>query len=141
MLDIKLWFKVLKHITNIIINLNKMYHRIINLFTAIKKQNPDETHGSRIAKLSTSMMEDTIKELYFVPGITNDQIRLYVDKAFTYVKFKDGSGTIRLFINSLKIHHVYVFDKRNVCKFGGYVGWIHTNELTNEINNIKNKFE
>ena len=68
--------------------------------------------------------------------MTNDQMRLYVDKASVYIKFKDGSGTLCLFINFLKIHHVYVFDQRNKCRFGGYVGWIDNEQLKNEINAI-----
>ena len=85
----------------------------------------------------TNMTEDVIARLYKVPGMTNDAMRLYVNEASVYVSFKDGSGSLGLFVNFLKIHHVYVFDKKNKCQLGGYVGWIHSNGLTNEINSIK----
>lgn len=58
------------------------------------------------------MVEKAIKRLYEVPGITNISHHLYLDKASVYVKFKDGSGNLRLFINTFKVPHVYIFDKK-----------------------------
>ncbi len=83
------------------------------------------------------MVEKAIKCLYEVPGITNISHDLYLDKASVYVKFKDGSGTLRLFMNTFKISHVYIFDRKNVCHFGGYVGWIHSKGLEDVISKIK----
>ncbi len=96
----------------------------------------DRTSGSR-----TSIMEDVITRLYKVPGMTNDEMCLYVDKAPVYIRFKDGSGTLCLFFNFLKIPHVYVFDKKNRCRFAGYVGWIHRNGLINEVDSLKTFLE
>jgi hypothetical protein len=53
--------------------------------------------------LKPSMAEMAIKHLYEVPGMTNISHRLYLDKASVYVKFKDGSGNLRLFINTFKV--------------------------------------
>ncbi|MDB9315266.1 hypothetical protein PN462_19280 [Spirulina sp. CS-785/01] len=53
------------------------------------------------------------------------------------MNLKDNSGTVLLFINDLKIHHVYILDKE-IVKFGGYVGWIHTEGLLSELEFIKN---
>jgi hypothetical protein len=89
----------------------------------------------------SSMVEKAIKRLYEVPGITNISHRLYLEKASVYVKFKDGSGNLRLFINTFKVSHVYVFDKKNVCHFGGYVGWIHSKGLEEAISEIKKEFD
>jgi hypothetical protein len=88
-----------------------------------------------------SMVEKATKRLYEVPGITNISHRLYLDKASVYVKFKDGSGSLRLFINTFKVPHVYVFDRKNVCHFGGYVGWIHNKGLEEAISEIQNEFD
>ncbi|HBB32866.1 MAG TPA: hypothetical protein DDZ80_18455 [Cyanobacteria bacterium UBA8803] len=88
-----------------------------------------------------SMVEKAIKRLYEVPGITNISHHLYLDKASVYVKFKDGSGNLRLFINTLKVPHVYIFDKKNVCLFAGYVGWIHSRGLEEAISGIKKDFD
>lgn len=94
--------------------------------------------SNRTSSLHPTTMEDVITRLYKVPGMTNDHLRLYVDKASIYVRFKDGSGTLRLFINALKITHVYIFDRKNKCLFGGYVGWIHDRKLKHEVELIKN---
>jgi hypothetical protein len=60
--------------------------------------------------------------------------------AIVYLNFKDGSGTLRMFVNPLQVHHVYVFDNKDVCKFGGYVGWLHTTALKEEIESIQRKY-
>lgn len=88
-----------------------------------------------------SMVEKAIKRLYEVPGITNISHDFYLDKASVYVKFKDGSGNLRLFINTFKVPHVYIFDRKNVCLFAGYVGWIHSKDMEGAINEIKQKFD
>jgi hypothetical protein len=56
------------------------------------------------------------------------------------VIFRDGSGTLRLFSNFLRVHHVYVFDSNNNRQFGAYVGVIDTEALVQEIGFIKNLF-
>jgi hypothetical protein len=88
-----------------------------------------------------SMVERVIKCLYEVPGMTNDDNRGYLDKASVYIRFKDGSGNLRLFINNLKIPHVYILDRKNVCHFGGYVGWFHSKALEEAIDKIKEEFD
>lgn len=67
---------------------------------------------------------------------TNDNPTL----ATIYSTLKDDSGTIRLFVNKLNVHHVYVFDRNEVCQFGGYVGWIDTPALQEELEFIKRNF-
>jgi hypothetical protein len=87
------------------------------------------------------MVEKVIKRLIEVPGMTNDSQRWYLDKASVYVRFKDGSGNLRLFINTLKVPHVYIFDRKNVCHFGGYVGWFPLGALEEVISKIKEEFD
>lgn len=86
------------------------------------------------------MIEEVIERLYEVPGITNDQMRLYTDKASIYVTFRDGSGTLRRFINFAQVQHIYVFDKKGICHFSGYVGWIHNKALENKLHLININF-
>lgn len=101
----------------------------------------DEPEPPPPTKPKTSMVEKAIKRLYEVPGITNNGNRWYRNKASVYVRFKDGSGSVRLFINSVKILHVYIFDRENVCNFGAYVGWIHSKGLEDVISKIKQDFD
>ncbi len=90
---------------------------------------------------NVSIVEKVIKRLYEVPGMTNDENRRYLDKASVYVRFKDGSGNLRLFINSFKIPHVYIFDRKNICHFGGYVGWLDLKALEEVIQEIREEFD
>lgn len=87
------------------------------------------------------MIDNVITLLYEVPGMTNDELRLYAEKASVYVIFRDGSGTLRRFVNFLNINHVYCFDSEGICKFAGYVGWIHSEGLKDELRLIKKVFE
>ncbi|WP_242028853.1 hypothetical protein [Coleofasciculus sp. FACHB-712] len=89
--------------------------------------------------LNDSMLQEVTTRLYKVPGMTNDQEN-NSKVAIVYLKFKDGSGTLRVFINPLQVHHVYVFDNQDVCNFGGYVGWLHTTGLKEELEFIKRKY-
>lgn len=85
-----------------------------------------------------------INRLYKIPGMTKT-LTLYfknspLDKNLDTLTFKDGSGTLRLVVNPLQVHHVYVFDGKGVCQFGGYVGFIHADGLRKEIESIKKDF-
>lgn len=56
------------------------------------------------------------------------------------VSFRDGSGTLCLFVNFFRVYHVYIFDSNNNRQFGGYVGVIDTERLRQEIDFIKTNF-
>lgn len=84
-------------------------------------------------------LKGVISRLNEVPGMTIDKGD-NAKAAIVHLSLKDGSGTIRLFVNPIQVHHVYVFDSNEVCKFGGYVGWIHTDALKQEIDFIKSNF-
>ncbi len=62
------------------------------------------------------------------------------DKTLDVLKFKDGSGTLRLVVNPLQVHHVYVFNSSDIYQFGGFVGIIDANELKKEVELIKRIF-
>jgi hypothetical protein len=81
--------------------------------------------------LETPMIQKVIARLNKVPGIDNTLAEL---------KFRDGSGILRFCNNPLKIHHVYIFDRENNCEFVGYVGWIHSQGLKEEIKFIERSF-
>jgi hypothetical protein len=42
---------------------------------------------------------------------------------------------------TIKVPHVYIFDRKNVCHFGGYVGWFHLEALKEVISGIKEEFD
>jgi hypothetical protein len=96
------------------------------------------------ANIFGEVLQDVINHLDKVPGMAKDLMQLSrhspIDKTLETLKFKDSSGTLRLIVNAIQVHHVYVFDSNEVCKFGGYVGWMHTDALKQEIDFIKSNF-
>jgi hypothetical protein len=94
--------------------------------------------------LDSPVIQRVIERLYKVPGMTNDVMQLsrraFMDDTLAELKFIDGSGMLRFCVNPLKIHHVYLFDSKNNCKFVGYVGWIDSEGLKKEIEQIKQNF-
>lgn len=59
---------------------------------------------------------------------------------FIHGVVKDSSGTIRQFVNTFQVYHIYLFDNNDICKFGGYVGWIHNRDLQEELDLIQKQF-
>ena len=87
-------------------------------------------------------IERVINCLNQVDGMTDKSVtdlRLHlIDKTLEEITFKDDSGKLLLVVNPLQVHHVYVFDSSENCKFSGYVGVIHGNGLKKMVNSIKN---
>ena len=60
-----------------------------------------------------------------------------IDRNLQSLNFPDRSGTLYLIVNPVQVHHVYVYDDQDNCKFAGYVGWMHTDGLKQEVEWIK----
>lgn len=92
---------------------------------------------------SKEIIRDVINHLDKVPGMTKKMSQLGqdspIDTILEELEFRDNSGILRFVVNPVKVHHVYVFDAECNCKFAGYVGWIHTDGLKQEIKLIKGK--
>lgn len=89
--------------------------------------------------LDEKYLQEAINCLNKVAGISPDKLRFAInDKPITTLNFADGSGKLFHVVNAAQIHHVYLFDQMNVCRFAGYVGWIHTNGLKVAVELIKN---
>jgi hypothetical protein len=95
-----------------------------------------------------TIKRDTIKQviscLNQVDGMTDKKVtdsRLHIlNETLEEISFKDGTGKLILMVNPVKVHHVFVFDSYENCKFAGYVGWIHVNGLKKMVKSIKNLF-
>ncbi|MGB7444260.1 MAG: hypothetical protein WA919_24600 [Coleofasciculaceae cyanobacterium] len=85
-----------------------------------------------------------ISRLDKVPGMTNKISQIgqnsSLDEILENLQFRDGSGILLFKVNPVRVHHVYVFDNQDNCKFAGYVGWIDTEVLKQEIKSIKRVF-
>jgi hypothetical protein len=83
-------------------------------------------------------LENVIDYLKLVPGMTIDRLRLHShDRPEKVLHLADGSGKLLHVVNATQIHHVYLFNKINLCCFSGYVGWMHTRKLQKAIDSIE----
>ena len=87
-------------------------------------------------------IERGINYLKQVPAMTPHQQpdlpNQLLDKTLEEISFKNGSGKLMLTVNPLRVHHVYVFDRYDTCRFSGYVGLIHGEGLKKMVESIKN---
>jgi len=95
--------------------------------------------GDRISS-EQRMCDAVATRLSEIPGMTSDRNPDNITASQVYLKFRDGSGTLHLFVNSVKVHHIYVLNEKDQCRFGGYVGWIHTQDLLRTLDAIKSTF-
>ena len=138
-------------------NLAEKVARVVGQLDAAMALGISDAHGSylhcpRTASLiannifggNETILQKVINRLYKIPGMTKKSTPFFenspFDKTLDTLKFKDGSGTLRLVVNPLQIHHVYVFNSSDIYQFGGYVGIIDTNALKKEVELIKRSF-
>jgi hypothetical protein len=102
----------------------------------------DNLHHKKEYKASNQKyIQKVIDRIQNVAGISIDKLKLFInDEPISTLKFSDGSGTLFHIVNTAKIHHVYIFNEKNICSFAGYVGWIHTDGLQQAIDEINNLF-
>ncbi|XWK86268.1 MAG: hypothetical protein U7127_18860 [Phormidium sp.] len=114
---------------------NKLIYDVIDRLHKVRAMTVDtDDINTKLANIYSKF--NVLEKVRGMINETNDNATL----ATIYSTLKDDSGTIRLFVNKLNVHHVYVFDKNEVCQFGGYVGWIDTPALQEELEFIKRNF-
>lgn len=93
-----------------------------------------------------NLLKAVISELKQVKGMTHISEFMGINlndhsknswKGDLYLEFPDKSGKIYLYINPLKVHHVYVLDSDDELQYGGYVGWIDKEGLMQQLELIK----
>lgn len=92
-------------------------------------------------KYNNKTIDEIITRLSCVSGMTPHLMpslsNHIFDETLEDIRFKDGSGKLKLLVTPLKVHHVYVFDRFEDCRFSGYVGLIHGKGLKRIVNLIK----
>ena len=86
-------------------------------------------------------LEEIIHHLQEVPGMTVDKSRQHIDEEpVNHLSFSDGSGNLKHIVNAFGVHHVYLLDKANTCRFSGFVGWVHNRKLKEAIKFIESSW-
>lgn len=87
------------------------------------------------------LSERVIGLLRKVPGISRPGIKLHShEDVIESFDLRDNSGRLRLIKNFANVHHVYVYSPQFRCIFSGFVTWIHTGDLLEEVEYIKWEF-
>ncbi|QSJ18081.1 hypothetical protein JYQ62_04370 [Nostoc sp. UHCC 0702] len=93
---------------------------------------------AEIASSISQTVQQIIEILVNVPGMTMAHSRDF-QRATPLFVLKDGT-LVKIFINPVRVKHIFLADSNNKMIFGGYVGWIHTEKLNATIDNIKKEF-
>jgi hypothetical protein len=102
----------------------------------------DHIHYKTIETIvGQSSLNLVIERLKAVKGMTEDKLKIHInDEPKLKLTLSDGSGVVFHVVNAAKVHHVYLFDRQNICQFAGYVGWLDTKYLEACIESIQTQW-
>ncbi|MGF1538885.1 MAG: alpha/beta fold hydrolase [Pleurocapsa sp.] len=80
---------------------------------------------------NTDLATKIIRHLQSVPGMTDASYKA-LKRSQVVMSFTDGIS-LRIWKNPVGVTHVFVTDQEEKCLYAGYVGWLHTKELSNAI--------
>ena len=95
-------------------------------------------HEPKLASNLSSTVQKAVEILVETPGMTMAHSRDF-KRAVTIFTLRDGTA-VKIFINPVRVKHIFLADTNDKIIFGGYVGWIHTEALNKVIKKIKNDF-
>ena len=89
-----------------------------------------------------SIAKQVVRLLKRVPGLSPTwEVQIHInEKTIEVIRFRDSSGRLKCTKNFANVHHVYVYDARANRIFSGYVDWLRTDALLDEIEHIKHEF-
>jgi hypothetical protein len=96
------------------------------------------TEKPEVANDISNLTTQVVDRLSNTPGMTQAQ-GTHFKRATPKFKLKDGT-IIKTFKNPVGVDHIFLADSRGRMIFGGYVGWIHSEDLKQTVAEIKNKF-
>lgn len=82
--------------------------------------------------------DEIIQRLHAVPGITDGHERDF-ERAPVWMHLSNG-GSIRTWKNPLGVEHVFVASPEGQCLYAGFVGWMHTQDLRQALEEIKRAY-
>ncbi|MBD2094896.1 alpha/beta hydrolase [Trichocoleus sp. FACHB-591] len=80
-----------------------------------------------------------IQRLRLVAGMT-DAHRRDFERSQTLFTFEDGT-TMRTWKNPFGVDHVFVASPRGQCLYGGFVGWLHADDLRQALEEIQREYQ
>ena len=91
-----------------------------------------------VAPPADAIEDHIIRQLQTIPGMTDAHLRDF-SRARIWSPLTNGL-TLRVWQNPLRIHHIFLANAQNQCRFAGFVGWPDTDRLYKELTAIKTNF-
>ncbi|MEM6252255.1 MAG: lysophospholipase [Cyanobacteria bacterium P01_D01_bin.156] len=88
-----------------------------------------------IADNDSPWENNIIAQLHRIPGMTDAHPRDF-ERAQVWARLEDGF-TLRIWRSPLGIHHIFLANHQNACRFAGFVGWPHTRGLYEHLTKIQ----
>lgn len=114
-----------------------------------KLSHPAMRHHERVAAVIRDFWDDfsigeaiafdgVIRRLHDTPGMTDGQWRDF-DQANVLFHLQNG-GTVRYWMNPFGIEHVFVASPDGTCLYAGFVGWLHSADLRDALEEIRQDY-
>ena len=100
--------------------------------------NQINTQRSNVANSVSNITEKVIKVLENVPGMTFANERDF-NKSRPIFMLRDKT-VVRTWKNPVGVDHIFLADRNGKIIYGGFVGWIHSDDLKQAINRIRENF-
>lgn len=104
--------------------------KVIQEFWSSPQSVPPKPPETTVSKL--------INHFRAVPGITDADAKDFKSSKIIY-RVSNGV-TIHVWENIFRVKHIFIGDSHGHCQYAGFVGWIHSKELTEAIQVAKYKF-
>jgi hypothetical protein len=112
---------------------------IADIYGKIHDSVVDWNDQAPISNNISSVTEEIIEILSEVDGMTQANSRDF-KRATPLFTLRDGS-VLKTWKNPVGVNHVFIGNSNGEMMFGGYVGWIHADGLTEAINRIKREYK
>jgi hypothetical protein len=115
--------------------LDKLSHNALKINPQLDKiiysfwKNPIITNS-----LTTDYVINLIARFRNIPGMTDSCLKKF-DRSQIYMSLKNNL-TIRIWTNYLQVKHIFLVDLDNKCLYSGYVGWLHSQNLFQTLDDI-----
>ncbi|NET30438.1 MAG: alpha/beta hydrolase [Cyanothece sp. SIO1E1] len=80
-----------------------------------------------------------IQRLQQIKGLTDAHQRDF-RRSKVVIRFKNGLS-LRTWRNPLQVAHIFVADPADRCLYAGFVGWVHTDDLHQALEEIKQRYD
>jgi hypothetical protein len=92
-----------------------------------------------IKDISKPTVMQLVNQLQRVKGMT-DADKADFPKSHPHIMFRNGV-TVHTWKNYAGVNHVFVTDRSEECVYGGYVGWMHSEDLQSVLQRLHKELE